>query len=266
MYKIKKKELKKIITEIKKNGYVCLPKVYKKSFCKKIIKKLEIILKKIKSKNKYYGSNKNQVIYNYFYYDLNLIKLAHNSIIDKIMKELIDDDYVLISPSARNPRIINKNEDHKKTTGFGWHVDSRVIGQKSNSLIKPSISYFAIIALEDFTKFNASTKYVERSHKLYKKPKNREIKIKSKNMIAKAGSIIFFDTALWHRVGEPTKISRWSIFNMYGPWYMKPYFRFTDGLSQKKIKKLSRHQKKILHFNSIPPVNSDNGIRTLKKI
>ena len=85
-------------------------------------------------------------------------------------------------------------------------------------------------------------------------------------MTAKAGSIIFFDSALWHRVGEPTKLSRWSIFNLYGPWYMKPRFRFADGMNSKIIKKFNKFEKKILHFNSTPPVNSDKVFNTLQKI
>lgn len=261
-----KKNIKNLISKVKKNGYGILPGALSKKKCENVINKLEKILKNLKKKRKYFGSNKNQVIYNYFYYDINLINLACNKQIDKVMTELIDENYVLISPSARNPRLLNDKTAEKQTSGFGWHVDSKVVDKNKNYLIKPSINFFAIIALEDFTPFNASTKYLPNSHKLYKKPNNRNKRIKYKNMIAKAGSIIFFDAALWHRVGEPTKTSRWSIFNMYGPWYMKPYFRFTDLLKRDKIKKLTTKEKKILHFYSIPPLNSEGVLTTLKKI
>ena len=260
-----KKNIKTVISEVKKNGYSVLPNVYNKNFCKKTIIKLESILDRLKKRRKYFGSNENQVIYNYFYHDIKLIKLTYNKFIDPVMSELIDEDYVLISPSARNPRILENINNGRKTSGFGWHVDSRVV-KKNNSLIKPSLNFFAIIALEDFTTQNASTKYVKKSHKLYKKPIDRNKNIQYEIMTARAGSIIFFDAALWHRVGEPTKLSRWSIFNMYGPWYMKPYFRFTDGMNSKIIKKLSKFEKKILHFNSTPPVNSEGVLTTLKKI
>ena len=260
-----KKNIKTVISEVKKNGYSVLPNVYNKNFCKKTINKLESILDRLKKRRKYFGSNENQVIYNYFYHDIKLIKLTYNKFIDPVMSELIDEDYVLISPSARNPRILENINNGKKTSGFGWHVDSRVV-KKNNSLIKPSLNFFAIIVLEDFTTQNASTKYVKKSHKLYKKPIDRNKNIQYEIMTAKAGSIIFFDAALWHRVGKPTKLSRWSIFNMYGPWYMKPYFRFTDGMNSKIIKKLNKFEKKILHFNSTPPVNSEGVLTTLKKI
>ena len=61
-----KKNVKTVITEVKKNGYSVLPNVYNKNFCKKTINKLENILNRLKKKRKYFGSNKNQVIYNYF--------------------------------------------------------------------------------------------------------------------------------------------------------------------------------------------------------
>ena len=135
-----KKNVKTVITEVKKNGYSVLPNVYNKNFCKKTINKLENILNRLKKKRKYFGSNENQVIYNYFYHDIKLIKLTYNKFIDPVMSELIDEDYVLISPSARNPRILENMNNGGKTSGFGWHVDSRVV-KKNNSLIKPSLSW-----------------------------------------------------------------------------------------------------------------------------
>ncbi len=261
-----KKNIRNIISKVKKNGYGVLPGVLSKKYCGRVINKLEKILKILKKRKKYFGSHKNQVIYNYFYHDINLINLVCNKYIDKVMTELIDEDYVLISPAARNPRLLDDKTIGKKTSGFGWHVDSRVTDKNNNSLLKPSINFFAIIVLEDFTNYNAATKYVPNSHKFYKKPINRNQKIKFKNMTAETGSIIFLDTALWHSIGEPTKISRWSIFNMYGPWYMKPYYRFTDLLEKNKVKKLTKNAKKILHFYSIPPLNSEGVLTTLKKI
>ena len=93
---------------------------------------------------------------------------------------------------------------------------------------------------------------------------NRFIERQHKKMKCKAGSIIFFDSGLWHQVGKPSTNSRWSIFNMYGPWFMKPYFNFACGLKKNQIKKLNKVQRKILHFDSIPPKNSEGRIATFK--
>ena len=258
-----KYSVKKICKSIKTKGFCVVENVLTKSFCKKTIVKLEKILSNLHKKKSYFGSSTNQVIYNYFYHDLNLLKLAHLKIIDSVMTSLIDENYVLISPAARNPRIKNDLMKGKKTSGSGWHTDSRVADPVKNSLFKPSMNYYAIIALENFESQN-TTKYVPKSHLRYKKPLNRFTERQHKKMKCKAGSIIFFDSGLWHQVGKPSTNSRWSIFNMYSHWFMKPYFNFMDGLKKDQIKKLSKVQKKILHFDSIPPKDSEGRIATLK--
>ena len=259
----KKYNVNKICREIKKNGYCKVSSVLSVGYCKKVILKLEKILTKLNKNNSYYGSNLNQVIYNYFYHDIKLIKLASMEPVDAVMKNMIDKNYVLIAPSARNPRVMPKLKNGKTTSGFGWHVDSKVADSKIQSLFKPSMNYYAIICLEDFTSENSSTHYIPRSHLSYKKPKKRNLKMKYKKMTAKTGSIIFFDSALWHQVGQPTEQSRWSIFNMYGPWFMKPYFQFSKGLTRSQIKKLNKFEKKLIHLNSTPPINSEGRLTTL---
>jgi len=84
-------------------------------------------------------------------------------------------------------------------------------------------------------------------------------------LAAPAGSLVFFDSALWHRVGEPTAHSRWSVFNMYGPWFMKPYFRFTDNYDAAAAEQLSPAIRRVLHFNSIPPKDERAGTATVRK-
>ena len=74
------------------------------------------------------------------------------------------------------------------------------------------------------------------------------------------------DTSLWHTAGPPGKKSRWSVFNMYGPWFVKPYFRYYDMFEEKKIMKFSRLLHKLLHFGSNPPLNQNERLATLKRV
>ena len=56
--------------------------------------------------------------------------------------------------------------------------------------------------------------------------------------------MLIFDSGLWHKAGGGTnREDRWSICNYYGPWWMKPYFRFTDILGTRRMKKLNYNQK-----------------------
>ena len=48
--------------------------------------------------------------------------------------------------------------------------------------------------------------------------------------------MIIFDSGLWHKGGKSTNKSRWTIFNYYGPWWMKPYFSYDKMLGKKKLK------------------------------
>ena len=84
-------------------------------------------------------------------------------------------------------------------------------------------------------------------------------------MQGKQGDIAFFDTALWHKMGDSLNNSRWSIFNMYGPWFMKPYFRYWEIKYGNKLNSKNNVFKKLLHFNSLPPLDHNEGLNTLKK-
>ena len=78
----------------------------------------------------------------------------------------------------------------------------------------------------------------------------------------KSGSICLMDTGVIHRGGASTTTSRWSIFNIYTPWFVKPYFNYKKLLGN-KAKKLKNHEKKILHFFSEPPKSQNERINTL---
>ena len=48
----------------------------------------------------------------------------------------------------------------KKTSGEGWHVDSRVADPQTGALYRPSMSYYAVVALQPFRRNNSATRYV----------------------------------------------------------------------------------------------------------
>ena len=54
------------------------------------------------------------------------------------------------------------------------------------------------------------------------------------------------------------------MYAYYGPWFMKPYFRFPDML-KKNRNLINKKIKKILHFNSTPPLNDDERLHTVVK-
>ena len=66
---------------------------------------------------------------------------------------------------------------------------------------------------------------------------------------------------MWHRGGETTKFSRWSIFSIYTGWFVKPYFNYKK-INNRKIKNLQ----KLLHDYSVPPQVGNKVLSLLKNL
>jgi ectoine hydroxylase-related dioxygenase (phytanoyl-CoA dioxygenase family) len=242
--------LKNQIKEIDKKGYLIIDNVFQKNETKKIKSLLEkVLIKRIKS-NQNVGHKDNQVIYNYFLESQYLLKLIHIPKVDKILKKILEPNYVLQSTNAQNrvKKKIDKNTKLKGEYKIGatWHTDSRYL---NNKRLCKGFSYLVIIALDPFTKFNGPTKFIENSCNNRKKPPRR-LNLKYKELIMNEGSVCIMDTGIWHKAGNSTALSRWSIFSIYTGWFVKPYFNYKKYTKKNKIKKI---YKKLLHDYSTPP-------------
>lgn len=261
---MKKNSLNTALNDLLTDGIVKIENVFSKKKCEDYKNKIIKIQNDRIKKNLYIGNNEYQVIENYFKYDNKLFELIFSDVVDNFMTNLIDRDYVMISSSARNSYLNNKIKDKCKTSGIGWHTDTRYIQKKR---VNPSLIYTTIIPLENFDISGGATKFIKGSHKKDFKPKRNGKYPKSKNLIVEAGSLIVFDSAIWHKAGKATENSRWAIFTMYGPWFMKPYFQFDKIFKEKNLKDLHPKISQLLHFDSLPPLehNSEN-LATLKRI
>ena len=241
----------KIINKIQKNGFAVIENVFTHKECNAAIKQIENVFKTRLQQNKGVGNKNVQVIFNYFLEKPSLLKFVDNKSINDIMRNLIDDDYVLNTTSARNVSL-SKQEDlieKKQSPGERWHRDNRIVGDR---FCNPPVIYSAIICLDEFTKNNGCTLYIPNSHKSHEKINYSKIK-KYKHLEASKGSIIFLDGNLIHKTGVPSKLRRWSIFVFYTPWFIKPGVNFKRMLGKNnKSDKL----KKLFHFNSTVPSSS----------
>ena len=241
---------KSSLKKIELNGYVILENVLKIKKNKIIKKKLEKILNKRLRNNEVIGHHDNQVMYNYFNEDISLLKLIYFPKIDLILKKLLEPNYVLQSTNAQNrvkDKINKKIKLNKKyKIGSTWHTDSRYL---NNKRLSKGFSYLVIIALDPFTKNNGSTQFIKNSFNFEAKPK-RKLKLKHEELIMKEGSVCIMDSGMWHKAGESSKISRWSIFSIYTGWFVKPYFDYSEFIKRNEVE---NKYKKLLHFNSVPP-------------
>ncbi len=252
-----------IANEVRESGLVCVPGVFGTEECATYCGILDKAVAGLAARGEYFGSRDTQVIYNYFVHDERLCPLFVHELIIAVMTDLIDKDFVLISPSARNPHLDPRLPYDRVTSGDGWHVDSRVCDARTGALFRPSMSFYAVVALEPFRRDNAATHFVPGSHLEYRKPPDRYGDYPHAVVEADAGAVVFFDSALWHRTGVPGERSRWSIFNMYGPWFMKPYFRFRENFTAERIARMPAQVKRLLHLHSTPPVDPNARINTV---
>ena len=118
---------------------------------------------------------------------------------------------------------------------------------------------------DEFSYQNAGTYYIPKSFLKRSKPKRSGYEKKKKLMTGKRGSIIIFDGGMWHKGGEPTKNRRWSMFSYYGPWFVKPFFRFPEMLGKKFGKNTTKEMRRLFHYNSTPPLNEDISRNTVIK-
>ena len=246
--------------KIKSNGYYIYKNVFSRRKIQVFKKKITKILSKRLKKKESCGSELNQSLWNYFYEDISLLELIYIPAIDKILKKLLEDNYVLQSSIAQN-RLLNKfnysKVKNKFSVGTTWHADSLYIG---GFKVNQGFSYLVIIALDPFTK-KTGTQYVSKSHKTLTKP-DRYGNYKYKTLKLKQGDICVMDTGMWHKGGEPGSFSRWSVFSIYTCWWKKPYFDYYSYFKKRK-KIYNKNYRRLLHFNSIPPVTHNENRGTV---
>lgn len=197
-------------------------------------------------------------LWNFFRHDMELLPLVYNKTADCIFKHMLDDDYTLIAGNIIN-RSKTETDNKRSEYGDNWHTDSRYLGDQR---LAAGFNFGLIIMLDAFSKDNGATQFVPSSHKLRNRP-DRNGDYKFDILEGEIGTMVLFDSGLWHRGGPSSTKSRWAVFSMYGPWFMKPYFRFPEMLGPEIGKTLSPELRRLFHYNSNPPLNEDERINTL---
>lgn len=251
------------VAELEKNGFTIIENIISKKECDFFANRSNLLLNKlIKRKKTIALYNNFQKLIVPFRSDKNFFRLLYFKKVDKILTKLLDENYVIIDQCVLNRRILKNKFLKTLHDKPKWHTDSRYLGGKK---IDKGFSYVALLTLNDFTKKNGATLYVPKSHIIRKKPE-RYGNYKHKVITCKKGSMILFDSGLWHKGGEATNKDRWNVTIYYGPWWMKPYWRFSDMLGIKRMKKLNFNIKKLLHYYSTPPMKERNGKNTYESI
>jgi ectoine hydroxylase-related dioxygenase (phytanoyl-CoA dioxygenase family) len=138
-----------------------------------------------------------------------LSKVAANKRVIQIINNALGEFYTLMLQNA----IINKPyPEHYSSNACAFHRD---LNYQHFTSSRP-LSISALFCIDDFTKKTGGTCVLPYTHKSEKCPSEYYIQKNEKVVNAKAGSVIIFDSMMYHRAGRNTSDNvRRAINNMY---------------------------------------------------
>lgn len=208
----KKEELSTIdyhLENIKIKGFSLLESLISSKECEIITESLEGIYKK---QEKDFGVENLQQINELdiarmpFLSDRVLFKLFMHPFVLELTEKVLGNHFHL---HLQNGIINRPNKEHHQTS---WHRDLPY----QDWVISKPLGFNAFFCLSDFTLNNGSTFVLPYSHRLDYFPNPKFVKENEIQLTAPAGSVIFFDSMLYHRAGVNTsKKTRFGVNNMY---------------------------------------------------
>lgn len=249
----------KSVSDLRENGFAVIPNAFSASECAMYRDKLNAIARRRAEEGKYEMGGDCHNVWNFFRHDEELMPLVWNKYQEEIFNRIIDEDHVVIAVNAINRQKISKTS----TAAYAdnWHTDSRYVGGKR---LEAGFTFGTIIMLDAFTEHNGATWYIPKSH-LDRRVPDRYANYDHKVMTGDVGTLVVWDFGLWHRGGQPSEMSRWAVFNMYGPWFVKPYWRYPEMIGEEKASRWPEGLRKLFHFDANPPLDDDERIMTLMK-
>jgi ectoine hydroxylase-related dioxygenase (phytanoyl-CoA dioxygenase family) len=239
-------ELEYHMEEIYVNGYTILENVVEVETLRDIRVKLDIARKRqleefgeVKLKRiKDFGTIRCLPNENSFYVD----EIALNEKVYKLISSILGETCIL---HLQNGIIVHPNQ--KKHNEGNWHRDF----QKPFTSSEP-LSLNALWVIDEFNKETGGTWIVPNSHNLKKMPSNEFIERNKKQIEAKEGSVIVFNSMLWHKGGDNyTHDFRRAINNQYTKPFIKQQIDLPTFLGDSYNKKSKAAQ--LLGYWSVPP-------------
>lgn len=153
------------------------------------------------------------------------------------------------------------NRAHSKSYAHYVHRDVRSYSPDLPLIIN------TLVMLDDFTEHNGATYLMPGSHRTHpEKPTDKEFFAKAIRALAPAGSILMFDSNIWHSGGENTTDNdRCSVTPMYCQPFVKPQFDYPRVLGYDKGDKYSAFMRQIIGYNSRIPATLDEWYQPPEK-
>ena len=177
-----------------------------------------------------------------FLYDRNFSNLYMNPFVLELTSKVIGKNFQLHLQNA----IINKpNREHHQSS---WHRDLPY----QDWVISKPLAFNAFYCLTDFTEENGSTVVLPFSHKTDHFPSEGFVKENEVKVIAKAGSVIFFDSMLYHRASyNASDAIRFGVNHLFVVPILKQQVDVANSFSTEE--ELSEEEKMILGIKFAVP-------------
>jgi ectoine hydroxylase-related dioxygenase (phytanoyl-CoA dioxygenase family) len=139
-------------------------------------------------------------------YDEFFLNIATKASVLEVVEKIIGDYFILHLQNG----IINKpKEEHHQSS---WHRDLPY----QNFVISKPLAIGALFCIDDFTNESGATFVLPHSHRVESIPSSQFVEKYSKQVLAKAGSVILFDSMLFHKAGyNSANFTRRAINNVY---------------------------------------------------
>lgn len=231
-------EIEQHIENIFLKGFSIMPDVLTNTECEKYSKLLNEIYEKQENE---FGKEKLEKIQELdmarmpFLYERDFSNLYMNITVLELVSKILGSNFQLHLQNA----IINKpNREHHQTS---WHRDLPY----QDWVISKPLAINAFYCLTDFTAENGSTVVLPFSHKIDHFPSERYVKENEEKVIAKAGSVIFFDSMLYHRASyNASDMIRYGVNNLFVVPIIKQQVDIANSISIDT--ELSEQEKMIL--------------------
>lgn len=146
---------------------------------------------------------------------------------------------------------------------FGGNINKKGIFSYASNIHRDIRSYSGdlplllntLVMFDDFTAENGATWLMTGSHKTHPElPDEQAFHAVAEQAIAKAGSVLVFNSNLWHRAGKNiTDHPRRSVTPMYCKPFIKQQYDYSRALGYENVKDYSSWLKQILGFNARIP-------------
>ncbi|MDR6942151.1 phytanoyl-CoA dioxygenase family protein [Mucilaginibacter pocheonensis] len=200
------------------------------------------------------GANMNGTLHHLVERDTFTLKFLDQKYCANQIKHFLKGNYILNSLGA----VINLKDDRPYVQNI--HRDVRSFTGDFKVMIQ------MMIILDDFTLENGATYFLSGSHKKDDRPDDDYFYNNADRAVAKKGSIILFDSNLWHAAGKNNTNEKRRTLTMA---FTRPFFKqqldYPRFLGYAFGETLNEDLRQVLGYNSRTPENLDEYYQPVEK-